>query len=365
MRSGTATRSAEQISREIEFFGSQIGFDLAEDYFGFKLDIQKSYLASVISLLADVVLNPAFRSANVTEEKSLQMAEMRRSLDNSQERPHQLLLQVLYANHPYALPATGYAGSLGSLDPESLRAWWKGHVVGDEALICVVGDITAEEAGRFVQTNFGALPRRGTPRPAPPMVSYPASRTDIGEYRSRKQSAISLGFPTVPRSHEDWPALRVIANAASGWKGTLFAELRGRRSLAYTVFARQESTTEGGAFVAYMGTDAAKEKEAREALVVEIRKLAAEAISEKQLALAKSSLAGVTRIYFQTNAAHVAEMARNRFNSLPLDFSTKLDERTQSLTLAEVRRVAEKYLTHDRYVEAIVHGKTEGSPQSK
>ncbi|MGK2857924.1 MAG: M16 family metallopeptidase, partial [Thermoanaerobaculia bacterium] len=359
MRKGTTTRTGEQIDRAIEFLGTQLDLDVNEDYFGVRLSIVAPNYRAGLDLLADVVQNPTFPDQGVGEEKSQQVAAIRRSLDSSQQRPFDLAAAAMYASHPYGLPSLGYQSSLAELEPDALRAWWRAHVVSDGALIVVIGDVQADEAKALVESAFAKLPRRegAIVKAAPPTL--PSARMEVAEFRDRKQSAIVYAFPTVTRKNPDWPAVRLLGNITSGLAGTFFAELRSRQSLAYTVFARDFSRVEHGTFVAYMATDAAKEKQAREALLKEIHRLATDGITQADLDRAKSSYAGSTKINLQTNDAILATLAGHHFHGVGLDFTERLLEITSNITLDDVRAVAKKYLSGENFVAAVQSGKAQ------
>lgn len=358
-RKGTATRSGEEIDRAIEFLGTQIGIDVNEDYFGLRLSIVATNYSAGLDLLADVVQNPTFPDRGVGEEKSQQIAGIRRSLDSSTQRPFELAASAMYASHPYGLPALGYQSSLAEIGPDALRAWWRGHAVSDGALILVVGDIQADEAKALVEKAFAKLPRAEGARVKAAAPVLPSARLEVAEFRDRKQSAIVYAFPTVDRKNADWPAIRLLGNITSGLAGTFFAELRSRQSLAYTVFARDASRVEHGTFVAYMATDAAKEKQAREALLHEIHRLATDGITQADLDRAKSSYAGSAKINLQTNDAILGNLASNHFYGVGLDFTERLLETTSKITLDEVRAAAKKYLSGENFVAAVQSGKVQ------
>ncbi|HVG24068.1 MAG TPA: pitrilysin family protein [Thermoanaerobaculia bacterium] len=357
MRRGTTSRGAEQIDREIEFLGTQIGTDMARDYFGFDVDVVSRNVRPATALLADVVLAPTFPEKGVTEEKHLQKAAIRRTADSAGARPQALMYEALYRNHPYALTAEGYVTSVDATDAAALRAWWQQHVNADDALIVIAGDLHADDAKQIAEEAFAKLPKRTTPRATTALPLAANGRSDVIEYRDRKQSAIALGFPAVGYTHPDYAPLRLLQQVTSGISGTLFSELRGKRSLAYTVFSTIASADQGGTYYAYMATDAAKEEEARKGLLGELRRHSADAVTEENLARAKSSLAGQTRLQRQTNEAHVAELARGHYLNLGLDFSERFLAAAQSQTLDAVRKAAGKYLAGDNYVLAIMRGK--------
>ena len=357
LQKGTRSRSGAGIDREIEFLGTGLGVDVSADYFGLSLDLLSQSFPTGLALLADMLANPTFPEEGVEAEKRLQLASIRRSHDSSTQRPLQLAFSALYGNHPYGLPSDGFESSLAVLDAADARDWWTRHVGANGAVVVVVGDISADAARSAVEKAFGGLGRR--PANAAPLAAptpLPA-RLDVIEHREREQSALVYAFPGIPRTDPDWIRLRLLRYVTSGLAGTFFAELRGRRSLAYTVFATDSTNAHAGAFYAYIATDAAKEAEARDALLAEIRRLDEDGFAEEDLSLAQSYLAGSTRINLQSNASLAADLAQNWFWGLPLGFTLQSVEASGKVTVAELREVAGRYLDGDRFVLAVVRGK--------
>jgi zinc protease len=358
IRRGTARRSGEQIDREFEFLGTQLGTDVANDWFGVTLDVVAANLRPALDLVADVVLHPSFPEAGVAEERALQLAAIRRSFDSSTQRPIALAFRDLYDTHPYALAANGNEASVTGLGAADLAAWWRRFAVAEGALILVVGDVEADAARRLVESAFSALPARAVPAPPLAAPPPPATRTEMVEFRDRKQSAIAMTFAAAPPGDADAVPLRLLEAATSGLAGTLFAELRGRRSLAYTVFCGYLPRREGGALLAYLATDAGKELEARTALLAELRRLSADGLTEADFERAQESLAGSTRIELQTNGALLADYARNLLLGRELDATARDLERARAVTLDQLREVAGRYLGVERFATAVLRGKS-------
>lgn len=365
MRRGTSTRSYEQINREIEFLGSQLDIVVDEDFFGFGIDVLQKHLAPAVEIMADVLMHPTFPAEGVAEEQRLQTASIERSLDSSTDRPFQLLYESFYGAHPYGLPAAGYHASLATLTPELVTEWYRTMVTGDSAVIVAVGDVDAETVKQICEETFGRIPASSALRPAVPPVIPPASPRLTVERRDRRQSAIAVAFPTVPPQHPDWIPLKVLGTVTSGLAGTFFAELRGRRSLAYTVYAGEAARNLAGAFVAYIATDAAKEQEALEGLLGEIRRLAVDGFDDDDVVRARSAIAGTTRIRLQTNSAVAGEIAEKYLYGLGLDFVDRFLDRVRMITADELRGVAAKYLSTENYATAILRGRAQtGAEQS-
>lgn len=222
----------------------------------------------------------------------------------------------------------------------------------------MVGDIEADTARALVESAFAGLPARSGPpvELAPP--APPATRTEMVEFRERKQSAIAMTFAAVPPDHADAVPLRLLQSAASGLAGTLFAELRGRRSLAYTVFCGYLPRRAGGALLAYLATEASKEEEAKSALLAELRRFAGDGLTAADFARARSSLAGSTRIELQTNGALLADYAQNLLLGRPLDATARDLERAAAVTLEEVQAAAGRWFGVERFATAVLRGKS-------
>lgn len=357
MRRGTLSRTAEQVDRDIEFLGTQIGIAVDDDYFAFTFDIVQSRFRAGFEILSDVLLRPSFPASGIEEERQLQIAAIRRALDSGTERPFELFNGAFFGPHPYGLPSAGFETSVAMITPDDLAAWYRDHCRADGCVIVVAGDVDAEAVRDLAEELLCSLLRREhLVRPAAPFTP-PDTPREIVEVRDRRQTAIVVGFPSVPPQHPDWTPLRVLQDVASGLAGTFYVELRARRSLAYTVYAADASRESAAAFVGYIASDSAKESEAREGLVRELRRLGADGIAPEDLERAKSYIAGTMRIRLQTNAAIARQIAHDHLFGLGLDFVDRFLDRVRATSLEEVRAVARKYLTHDNYTVAILRGR--------
>lgn len=362
LRRGAGNLSGEEIDRSFEFLGTELGSAVTPDSIGCEMEVIAANLRPALDLFAEVVLHPTFPAAGVKEEQALQLAAIRRNFDSSFQRPQALALAALWPTHPYGLPGAGTEDSVNALAAADLAAWWKANLVAEDATIVVVGDVTAAAARELVEKAFAGLPRRGAPRPELRAPANPPTRTETVEFRDRKQSAIVTAFPGPKPSDAEAARLELLQNVTSGLAGTLFAELRGRRSLAYTVFAGYQPRREGGLAFAYLATEAAKENEAKEALLTELGRLATDGFGDKELAIAKSSFAGSTKVDLQTNAQMRDELARGVLFGTGLDATAKRLAIAQATTLAELRATAAQWFGAEHFATAILRGKAVPAP---
>jgi zinc protease len=357
MRRGTATRTGEAIDREAGFLGTQIGSNTQEDGFAFTFSTTQRFYEPALRIAADVIRNPSFPETEVAREKALQVAAIRRVFDSSVERPMQLFRTAMYGEHPYGLPELGTEQTVATFDRAKLESWWRGMISADRTMIVVVGDVDASDVRRVMEEQFGKLPVMMQTMIAPPEPKLPTSPREATEQRDRKQTAMVVGFPTVPPADPQWPAFRLMQAVTSGLGGTFFAELRGRQSLAYTVNATPMSFAQYGAFRGYLAGEASKEATAKAALLAEMRKLQGEGIQEPNLARAKAYYTGATLIAMETNVNRAVDYGRSYVLGVPLDHTDRVLKQVPGITSSDLRSAAKKYMAGDNYVYAAVRGK--------
>jgi zinc protease len=302
-------------------------------------------------------LHPSFPEDQVTREKALQLAALRRSLDDARERPLQLYRAAMFPGHPYGLPDRGDEKTLAKIDRAALQAWWKASVAADRMLVVVVGNVDPEDVRRKLDEKLSGLARSGAKLAPPPVPAPPAEVRESVEQRDRKQTAMIAAFPGPAPSEPSWHAFRLLQYVTSGLSGTFFRELRARRSLAYSVSAAPQAYAGAGTFITYLASEAGKEEVARRSMLAEIHKLQGEGDTEADVARAKPYFAGTTRIARETTGARVTEYGRNYVLSVPLDHVDRTLEAASRLGVEDLRAAARRYLAGDNYVFAAVRGK--------
>ncbi|MBI4553276.1 MAG: insulinase family protein, partial [Candidatus Latescibacteria bacterium] len=355
-RKGTVSRSADVIAREIERLGTTVEFVVDADYFGYTMTILQRHANQGFDVFQDIIRNPTFPAPEVDKERDNLLAAILRDKDSAFTRPFQLFNEAFYGDHPYALPSTGLDESVRGLTGEALRDWHARALDPGRMVVAVAGDVDAERVHDLIGQSLGSLPGRPDATDGVRAVVPPSSIRTAVETRTRKQTAMALGFAGTDVRHPDRYGLEVLANVASSFGGRLFMELRGRQSLAYTVVAYDMPRRVGGTFVAYIATDVAKEDRAREGLLREFVRFTEEPPADEEVQRAHAYMAGSYTIRLQTAAAQAAEYARNALLGLGLDEFQMYPDRIRQVTRDDLHRAANTYFDTERYAIGMVRG---------
>src|SRR5699024_7414935 len=128
-----------------------------------------------------------------------------------------------------------------------------------------------------------------------PAIEPPAHSTRSAiTVRGRSQADISIGYPTIPRSHPDYYALQVanLVLGQLGLMGRLGADVRDKNGLAYYVYSSVSGGKANSMWGSRAGVDPANIGRALEGIEQELRSIREEPVSDEEIADAKSFLIG-------------------------------------------------------------------------
>jgi len=149
----------------------------------------------------------------------------------------------------------------------------------------------------------------------------------------------------------DYPAVRVLGTVlGGGMSGRLFTELRDRRGLAYSVGTLGTFRTGPSFLITYLGTAPPNAEAAEAGVLAEIDRIRGEQVSERELARAKAYLLGNLAMDRRTNARHAWHLAFFEVIGGGWDFPERYAGAIEAVTIADVARVARRYLTRPTVV---------------
>jgi len=351
---GTKSRTAAEIAEAIESVGGSIDTTSGNNSITAEVSVLATDVPLGMELLADVLINPTFPESEVLKERSAQIAAIKAEEDQITAVARNLLRENLFENHPYALRGTGSEATVAALTPADVQSMHDAIVTAKNGVLAVFGDVNADEVHEWANKAFADLPagaERITTFPAGPAIDAPRS---IVENRDKNQAVVMVGFPGVDLFSPDRATLEVIESASSDLGSRFFDRIREQMGLAYFVGAAQLMGPTPGMLAFYVGTDPAKVDKVRTALQSEIAKLAAEGLTDEEIARAKSKLLGAEAIRNQSDSAMAQAIALDELFGLGVENAAARPEEINGVTKDDVMRVAKKILDAQKAVDVTV-----------
>jgi zinc protease len=352
---GTTTRSAEQIAKTIDSIGGELGTGSGPDMTSVTGIVMKDALALGLDLVSDLAQHPAFAAEELERQRQQALSGMRIGYDDPEFLANAVFDRLVYGFHPYGRPQSGTPETVAALTRDDLVAFHRRWFGANNAILAVVGDVTADEAFDGAEHAFGSWTRvdvGGTRRADPPA---PSGRVVVIDKPGSVQTEIRVGNVAIPRKHEDYLALD-LASKILGGEGAnrLHRVLRSERGLTYGASADFNALEETGELVAQTNTRSATTGETLRLIVDEIWKLQQDPVGDRELQGAQEYLTGSFPLTIETPSQIATQILNAVFFGLNLNELQTYRDRVNAVTRDDIQRAARNYLHPDRLTVVMV-----------
>lgn len=350
MLRGTKRHSALALAEAAEELGGTLEGSGDVDYAELRGTALARHWEALLTLLAEVALEPTLPPAEVEKERALILGQLQARADQPFPRALDVAMAELYAGHPYAWPALGRADSVMRLTREHLLERYAAAYRADRMVLAVAGGVPAERVVAVAARLFGRVPFGAAAGRDTTMSATPRGERRLVE-RDGRQAHVLVGYLAPPLTHPDYAAMRVLgAVLGGGTSSRMFAELRERRGLAYSIGVVTTNRTGPALFLPYLGTAPDNADAAETAVLAEVARLRREPVEDRELARAKAWLLGNLAMDRRTSARHAWYLAFYELVGGGWDWPERFARAVQSVTTADLTRVAERYLARPTVV---------------
>ena len=322
--------------------------------------IPSNYLESALWLESDRMgfLLDKLDIAKLNAQREVVKNERRQSYDNQPYgRVSEIFSGAMYPkSHPYSWPVIGSMTDLSAASEEDVKAFFRIYYAPNNATLAVVGDFDPKQAKAWIEKYFSDLPRgKAVERPNVPLGKLDASKRLV--YEDRVQvPRLYIQWPTVGFKHDDDYALSVMSSILSGSRtARLTKALVYDSQAASQVFAFANSSENVGVFqVTVVPRPEHTLTELEGAVDQVIQKFLTEGPTAEELQKAKSGLELGFLRGLESNLGKANQLINGAvFYDNPGQFSVDY-QKTLAVTAADVKRVANQYLSRSRIVLSVV-----------
>ncbi len=353
--SGTATQSGDQLddllaskAANVETYGDIDSTSVAWSCFTKDED-------QVFGIAVDLLEHPAFNEQKLRLAQQQEIAGIVRRNDTAQGIAAREAAVLVYGkDSPYARQPE--IATVMGITLDDLKGWHAKTVVPNNIIVAVEGDFDLAVMEKSLRAAFGGLPRGPAwPKPSgefagPKPGVYFVNKTDIDQ-----SNIWILGLGTT-RRNPDFYALTVMNEIFSGGFGSrLVQDVRTKQGLAYAVFGNYGASFDHpGIFYTIAMTKSATTVKTTQAMLKEIHELKTEPFTASELASAKDQLLNSFIFHYDSKDKVLARATELEFYGYPADYLTKYEAGIKAVTLADLQRVADKYIDPSRLAILVV-----------
>jgi zinc protease len=302
-------------------------------------------------------LHTALDQHKFDTEREVVKNERRQVMENV---PYGLADETLQAylypdSHPYQWSVIGSMRDLDNASLEDLRQFFFEFYHPGNATLTLVGSFDPAAARQWIEHYFGPIvsgePIADVAAPPVPPVNRRVTQTDSVQFPK-----VYWAWPSVAETHADAPALDLLADIlADGDASRLYQALVVEQRLASVVNASSDTSQLGGLFTIDATAAPQQSLDAIEqVLASRLEQIRSQGPSQEELqrALIKHEVRTLQNLASPMSRAFIIGMGYAQYDDP--HYYRKLFTDYAGVTVQDVQRVAEKYLTPDKLVLSIV-----------
>jgi predicted Zn-dependent peptidase len=347
MRSGgSTTMNGEQINERMDFLAGSVSAT--------SLSVHMRHLGEGLTIWMDILTNPAFPEDKLRREKDLALPAIRNRNKNVSQVASRVYSQLIYGEDSPITWERTEAG-INSITRDDLIAWHKKYWGANNAILVVSGDFNKAEMLQKLEATFG---RWRTAEKAVPPIPKVQQAAKAGVYMVQpevipNQGIIEIGHLGLMQDDPDYPAVDLMNYTLGGgsFSSRITKVVRTDNGLAYSTSSSFSGGLQyPGTFTAFCQTKNATVVFAAQLMLDLIEGMRAGQVSEKDLSFAKTARLNAFPSMFSDIRGVLRNFASLEFYGRPMDYYETYRARYEKVTIADIKRVAQKYLRPDQMV---------------
>ncbi|OYX58211.1 MAG: peptidase M16 [Brevundimonas subvibrioides] len=369
---GTTTRDANQLAEEEERLGASVNVAASMDRTSAELSTVTANLAPSLTLLSDVVRNPAFAPAEIERIRASRLSGLASEKTNPNAIAARALPPLIYgADSPYGRSFTGSGdeATLTALTRADLTAEHDAWVRPDNATIFVVSDLPLAQVTAQLEAAFGdwraPSTAKGTKDFADAAVPAPTNRIVLIDRPQSPQSLIYGGAVLPVSGTDDLLALNAAnVTLGSDFLSRINSDLRETKGWSYGVRGGVNALEHRVPYIVNAPVQANRTGDSVAALIAQYdRFLQTDGVQPTEL---ERTINGNTRSLaggFETSGQILGALRSNALYGRPDDYQATLASRTRALTAAQMDEAARQVIKPDQFVWVVVGDASVVRPQ--
>jgi predicted Zn-dependent peptidase len=313
---GTRRRSALDIAVAMDAVGGELNAFTAKEHTCYYAHVLDSDLPLAVDVVCDVVTQATIAPEDVENERGVILEEIAMHEDEPGEEVHDLFAQAVYDGHPLGRRISGTTETIGRMTRDRIHDFYRSRYTAPSIVVTAAGNLEHDRVVRLVTEAVSGTPLAGTagdPALARAGGQPPAEQAaTVAVPKDTEQAHLVLGAPTMGRTDDRRFALEVLNNVlGGGMSSRLFQEVREKRGLAYSVYSYTSQYADSGVFAVYAGCAPGKAEEVLELTRAELATVAANGITEAELARGKGMLKGSLVLGLEDTGSRMSRLAKS------------------------------------------------------
>ena len=355
MFKGTPSVGPGEFNKRVAAAGGRDNAFTSRDYTAYYQQVPKEKLEEMMQLEADRMRHLNVDAKEFEQEIKVVMEERRmRTDDNPQSKLFEQMTAVAFQAHPYRRPIIGWMNDLETMTVADAKAWYDTWYVPNNAYAVITGDVDHQAVFALAEKYYGPLEGRALPvRKAQAEPAQEGVRK-LSVKAPAELPVLIMGYKApvlrdVEKDSEPY-ALDMLSAILDGHDAARFnKKLVRENKVALSVGIDYDATGRGPGMLYLHGSPSEGKTVAdlEAALRAEIAHVQKDGVSEQELKRAKAQLLASQVYKLDSMFGQAMEIGQNESAGIPYQKISRMLEKLQQVTAAEIQAVAQKYFNDD------------------
>ncbi|MFQ5955889.1 MAG: M16 family metallopeptidase, partial [Kiloniellales bacterium] len=359
---GAGELDSQAFQQRLTDLAISLSFSAGRDTYGGDLKTLTENQAEAFELLRLALTAPRFDAEPVERIRSQILAVLAREAEDPDAIAGRNFRRMVFPGHPYGREPKGTPETIRAITADDLDGFVARHLARDNLVVGVTGDITARALAPLLDQTFGALPETAHIPPVAETTPVASGRVQVEE-KDIPQSVVVFGHEGLKRDHPDFIPAYVLNYilGGGGFTSRLVQEVREKRGLAYSVYSYLQPMDHAALVVGGVATENARAGRSIELIRGEWRRMRESGPTVEELGRAKTYLTGSYALRFTRTDRIARILVGVQLDRLGIDYIDRRNGLIEAVTLADVRRVANRLLDPEALSFTVV-GRPDGLP---
>ena len=348
VRRGPKGKTFDQFNEDLESRAISLDVSDAGDNTVISGSCLKEQFPWALSATHDMLLNPAFDSAEFDHSKAQSLSEMQLELNKPQTLSSRALTHALYGDSPLGRLPT--MASLSSVSLDDVKQFYNQiYKATDGAVLIISGDISVDGGQAAAKTLLDGSMAGSVPAPEY-TLSKPAGKETIilVDAPDAKQASIVMGEPAYSiKSDEKFAGTLASQMLSNGIDSRLGQYVRAEKGYVYGVEGVFSPNRHAGAFLGNTDTRFETVADTIQAMFKVFNDMKAAPVPAPELASAKFRVAGQLLMNMETVQDQASYRVTGILNGYPIDYYDKYADRVGTVTADQIKDAMDKYVQED------------------
>ena len=313
---GTKTRSALDIAVAFDSVGGASNASTGKEHTSYYARVQDKAIPVAVQVIADMLTSSVIDPVEFENERTVILEELAMNDDDPQDVAHERFFEAVLGDHELGRPIGGTPETIKAVTRDAVWQHYQNNYRPEDLVITAAGGVDHDGLLALVEENLElagwdknlkAKPRSWRSQAA--VVIEPTVSVNVIN-RPIAQANIILGSQGLVAGDDRRYAMAILNTVlGGGMSSRLFQEIREKRGLAYSVYSFNQGYSDAAAFGLYAGCSPQKATEVIKLMIEELGKVAADGITEAELALAKGNISGGLALKFESTQARMSRLS--------------------------------------------------------